>query len=157
MLNKSDGRRFGRLDDTAARILQVLEDDPDIELQIQCQIGMLNQNGGEGERTSKAHSPMLSVIIYGSMELFEPVGKLFELNNLFLQDPKGCNREVEYRNPHLLFALDLDRQITSIEAEMSSLVLECTSTPFDILRGFENGETLPEAVTPSGLRIELYR
>ena len=41
MLNKSGGKRFGRLDDTAARILQVLEDDPDIEIQIQCQIGKL--------------------------------------------------------------------------------------------------------------------
>ncbi|OCL01572.1 hypothetical protein AOQ84DRAFT_401724 [Glonium stellatum] len=46
----------------------------------------------------------LSIIIYGSEDLFEDVGRFFQDWGLFLRDPRNCDRNVRYRNPHRLSA-----------------------------------------------------
>jgi len=108
VLAEPDFTPIGYLSDTEAIALQVLLHDPEIELQMQCRIYT---------------NPLIakfSVVIYGALELFEDVGRLLQTCKLFLQDPIGCDRIVEYRNPHRLFRPDLDPVLTTISTATPS-------------------------------------
>lgn len=48
----------------------------------------------------------LSIIIYGPEDFADDIGRFFQHCHLFLQDPRDCNRNVKYKNPHRLSSKD---------------------------------------------------
>jgi hypothetical protein len=130
--------------------------DEDTELQIVCRIASVVVQNRKG-KSSVVPNASLSVIVYGALDLFESIGDLFEKNDLFLQDPIGCDRAVEYRNPHRLSGLDHEAPMTSVEEVTTTLQQDYASGTVDILSGFETGEYLIEARDPSALHTPLQR
>lgn len=95
--------------------------------------------------------------------MFEDIGSFLQENGLYLQDPKGCDRNVRYRNPHRLSGLDddapmtMDLEKTHRSPAMEPLTEEVLPVPIDIFSDFETTDSLPETVTPGCLATELYR
>ena len=147
---------IGRVDKIVAEIFQVLIETDGVDLQIRCRISSVLSQARKG-KSRLAPKGTLSVIIYGPMDLFDAVGELFEKNGFFLQNPIGCDRIVEYRNPHRLSGDDLKPEMTRIEEPMAAVQIDCTSTPVDLLSGFETGDTLTETDDPLALRTPLCR
>jgi SWI/SNF-related matrix-associated actin-dependent regulator of chromatin subfamily A3 len=98
----------------------------------------------------------LWVIIYGQLDFYDAVDRYCQDLNIFLQDPIGCDRVVEYRNPHRLSSLDEDVVMTSIADTLTDTICEFTAGSMDILEGFENGQDLAEAQSPPALNKPLY-
>ena len=46
--------------------------------------------------------------MYGPTELLNHIGDFFTFYNIFIQDPRNCNRVVRYCNPHRLSSLILE-------------------------------------------------
>jgi hypothetical protein len=155
VLSEADLSPIGYLSEAVFGILQTLLDDPDIELQIQCRAS--TTHGPVRKSISTSSSATLSVIIYGTFELFGDIGHLLELNDLFLQDPIGCDRVVEYRNPHRLSGLDLEPVMTSVDPTIATTTIEYAPHGEGFLQGFENGTSLPEAEPPWQLHTSLLK
>ena len=97
----------------------------------------------------------MQVNIYGQASLADDVCSLCDDYNLFLQDPIGCDRIVEYRNLHRLSFLDTVATLTCISRE-AEVVSETTRGPIDFLNGFETGAELP-AQQPTALQTQLHK
>jgi hypothetical protein len=136
-------------------IIQELFQDAQIELQLQYQAASKSL-GQKRETKLKTPKGALKVIIYGPIELFEGVGSFLYENKCFIQDPIGCDRRVEYRNPHRLSSSDPEPIMTTVD-EHSFCSLECSTKPVDILKNFESGGSLPEAESSPAISTELYR
>ena len=102
-------------------------------------------------------SANLNIIIYGLLHLAEDVGELLGQNGLYLQDPKGCDRIVPYRNPQCLSFSDLDTVMTTIGGPDVPETIEYASDSLDFLSGFESGEKLKEAEQPAAVRTRLLK
>jgi len=87
-----------------SQIVQALREDHAIDLQVQCVLDDKTASASRkrGLDSLSRTTCSLSIIIYGSGELFEDIGRFFQDSGLFLQDPRGCDRNVRYRNPHRL-------------------------------------------------------
>jgi hypothetical protein len=86
--------------------------------------------------------------------MFERIGKFFELVDIYLQDPVFCNRDVPYRNPHVLAEED---GIITTSSLSSTQQLEYFITPGDIFDQLLISDRLPEAETPQSIRTMLHR
>ncbi|KAI9791133.1 MAG: hypothetical protein M1816_004364 [Peltula sp. TS41687] len=130
------------------RVVQMLRDDPDLELQLSCYI---SSAVGQSRRVKRGTSSRnyLSIIIYGASHLFEDIGAFLQTCGMFLQDPVGCNRNVVYRNPHRLSGLDPEAPMTlQYATEPVAYSLEIKSNAVEFLAKFESGDTLPETECP---------
>lgn len=148
----------GRVYKSYVQPLKALLEEQSLELQSYCVIDASQQRftkdiatSGQGVRCT------ISVIIYGSEDLFEDIGDFLQQHDLFLQDPRGCNRNVLYRNPHRLsstdpaicpYTLELDQP----EPEGQLEDIEATN---DILEALNTEEELKEAEQPSGVQTPL--
>src|SRR5262249_42632298 len=99
----------------------------------------------------------LTVILYGKLSLFDPMGDLIGRNGLFLLDPIGCDRVVRYMNPHRLSSLDPGVVWTAIEQPGFIEPMEYLSNAVDFFNNFETGEDLAEAEGPAALRTCLLK
>lgn len=90
------------------------------------------------------------------MDLFDDVGVFVQGYDMYLQAPRGCDRNVKYRNPHRLSGLDQDVPMT-FDLFPSSNHVEATRTAVDLLADMETDEILLETDTPLALRTELYK
>ena len=86
--------------------------------------------------------------------MFEPIGTFCERVDIYLQDPVYCNRDVPYRNPHVL--AEEDGIITTGSLSLTQEVENFTS-PGDIFDQLLTTDTLPEARTPQVIRTTLHR
>ena len=154
IFNEADSTFLGHLSDTEATILQTFLADPQIELQMRSLIGTPFRVSA---KPSQPQSATLCVVIYGAFHLFEDVGQFLEDEKVYLQDPIGCNRIVEYRNPHRLSSLDEEVVMTSMDMAACPNVSECVTEVADLLSGFENGESLPEEKDPVQLLTQLHK
>lgn len=135
---------LGLLDERTRAVVQMLSDDPEVDLQFSCCISeMIGQS--KKRKTASSSRICLSIIIYGAVHLFEDVGAFLQSSGMFLQDPVGCNRNVIYRNPHRLSGLDPDAPMTcQNDAKPVVCSLDVNSNSVDFLARFESGDTLPE-------------
>ena len=159
MLRKSDLALLGTVDEYCGKVLRLLDEDEDIELQLSFSV---TQQCAKLSRRSQSKKTVdivcLSVIIYGSLELFDDIGDFFQEKNIYLQDPKFCDRNVEYRNPHRLSGLDSYVPMTlELTAETISRTIQIAPEPADILLDFESGAELAETESPRFLRNPLQR
>jgi SWI/SNF-related matrix-associated actin-dependent regulator of chromatin subfamily A3 len=98
---------------------------------------------------------MLMANLYGPMEIFDDVGDFLQDNDQYLQDPKGCGRNVQYRNPHMMAGLDDIPQWTSdFDSPLDNCekLQEATS----LMDSLQTDEVLAESETPPALKTALY-
>jgi hypothetical protein len=145
---------IGTLSQFATDFLSTISTDDAIEIQIQCH-PIPTQYTRRKRSTTAASTVAASVIIYGEFELFDEVGIFCDESGIFLQDPVGCDRVVEYRNPHRLSGFDNETTLTSIGDPAVSTTEKMS--PVDFLSGFENGALLPETADPFPLRTGLHK
>nr|KAH0541367.1 hypothetical protein FGG08_004131 [Glutinoglossum americanum] len=158
LLSGVDNSRIGIPEEQGLHILRGFSEEQIIDLQLLCTIES-NQRAWDSKASkSKLSNPpaYVSAIVYGPLDLFEDVGKFVEECGMYLQDPRGCDRNVKYRNPHRLSGLDPDVPMTS-ELVQLTISHEKARNPVDLLAGLESDEFLPEADTPSALRTVLYK
>lgn len=97
----------------------------------------------------------MDIVVYGPSNLFDDIGDFFQDNGYYLQEPRDCDRNVPYRNPHSLSGEDNVVPLTfDLGKEEEDLI--AAKAP-DILAGLETVEILPEDQDPPGLTTPLYR
>jgi SWI/SNF-related matrix-associated actin-dependent regulator of chromatin subfamily A3 len=92
---------------THSRILSKLNGLEDVTLQTNCRSRLelppqsssqaLKRRNGKASRTWR-----LNVIIYGIRVLEDVIGQYLSKHRIYLQDPIDCERNVLYRNPHMI-------------------------------------------------------
>jgi hypothetical protein len=102
----SNNLRIGAISKDVAQVLQCLDEEENFEIQAFCQSTLepsakihRHQKQIPSERQ---YSLVLNVNIYGTPSSFEALGAFLTDVDLFLQTPENCDKNVEYRNPHLL-------------------------------------------------------
>ena len=148
--------------------LSILQKEPSIALQLNIPYPHNMPNAKSHDRAiSKRHSkrmpqPILHVIIYGARRLFESIGIFAAECHYYLQEPRNCDRNVEYCNPHRLspeqeqhvFTHDLERSVDQDNPHANRLYLD--RNPIDAFTDASQCSTLPETKTPLGLKTRLY-
>jgi hypothetical protein len=150
----SDSRPIGTLSPFATDFLHTLSADEAIELHIQCHPVPTHYTSKRRRKNETSTSPA-TIVVYGEFELFDDIGTFCEESGIFLQDPIGCDRVVEYRNPHRLSGLDGEATMTSMGPPL--LIPSDQMHPVNFLSGFENGVLLPEIADPSALQTKLHK
>lgn len=164
-LQTAAGSVLGSLDPRYSKLLQVLLKEQEIELQAYL-IPTLSRNPSHGRSQQQAtqaarqrnKSVTLSVILYGSMDLFESIGKFLLQCSEYLQYPLRCDRNVPYRNPQSLSGRDEEAPLTSqLEADLSSSQIETVAQGIEPSAVLETGCTFPEIETPPAIQTRLFR
>lgn len=110
--------------------------------------------------TCSQTSCALDITVYGPFELFEELGEWFQEYNVYLQDPKSCDLNVKYCNPHRLSSSNfaLSPLLSQVVAQASSTLqfLELRERP-DILEAISGQEDLAETTPSSLIRTHLHR
>ena len=158
-LRAADGSEFGTLAERQAKILHTLEEVDCINLRLCCEMKCGQASGGRksGKGTERELQGRLCTIIYGPFRIFDAVGDYVSQCRLYLQDPLYCNRDVPYRNPHLLSGLDEGPPMASsfCRPRVPLEVEEMDSRP-DLFALLRNEDPLPETDAPAALSTTLY-
>lgn len=139
-------------------IIQALLDAPSLQFQVTCTVDDLpSQPAMIASRLGPVSVPCtLSVIVYGPKNMCENVGDFFQEIDMYLQDPKCCNLNVKYCNPHRLSSLNLDECPMTSDLDASVLHLdtalfEDVSRETGLLEIFDSSQNLPEAPQPQAI------
>lgn len=106
---KGKGSLVGNVTGPVLNVLWQVSRELGISVQLRC---IISQSRHKEKSGSLDLCACLSSIIYGPFRLFDHIGDLLEDNELFLQDPRGCDRNVRYRNPHRLSGKDSNAPMT---------------------------------------------
>ena len=164
-LQSMAGHVVGKLEPRHSKILQVLRNDEDVELQAYV-VPTQSQEPPRGlvKKSSKALTPSrtrsvsLSVILYGPMQLFDAIGEFLELCSEFLQSPLHCDRNLPYRNPQSLSGKDDNPPMTfQLEADLCYSQIETIAQDPDPSSALETEDSLQETQAPSSIRTPLYK
>ncbi|OIW26473.1 hypothetical protein CONLIGDRAFT_620305 [Coniochaeta ligniaria NRRL 30616] len=156
----------GKVDTAFLHITNALLEEKNLELQVHCirtEPLLLLARNSIAKRPS--HAPpqsvncSLSITMYGPMELFDEVGDFFEANDIFIQDPKGCNREVRYCNPHRLSSLNLDGSTwtSQFDGNVDLADMKDVTTGPELLDLLDSQSNLAETSQPSAIATILER
>ena len=165
LVQTSAGHVVGELEPRYSKILQVLQEDRDIELQAYVVPSLYqkpprDQAKGSPKDLAPSHirSVSLSVVLYGTMEIFEDIGKFFKQCSEYLQSPLRCDRNVPYRNPQSLSGKDPSAPMTlHLEAELSHSQIETMVQGADPSAALETEDTLRETQAPPPIKACLYK
>ena len=155
----------GKLEPRYSKIIQVLQNEKDVELQTYV-VPTLSQEPprDQAKKTLKKRMPSrvksvsLSVVLYGPMELFEATGDFFEQCSEFLQSPLHCDRNLPYRNPQSLSGTDHNPPMTfQLEAELCLSQMETMVQGPDPSSALETEDVLQETQAPSSIKTSLYK
>jgi SWI/SNF-related matrix-associated actin-dependent regulator of chromatin subfamily A3 len=139
-----------------------LESAVEITTQLYCHLELdaqffASSKGRQRGRTSQTW--FLNAILYGPVVLEETVSDFLSKRQMYLQDPLGCDRDVLYRNPHIL-PQETEGIITigSLEAMLGSNEIERLEAGPDLLAQLMEDEyPLDETHTPAGVTTILFR
>jgi hypothetical protein len=137
----------------SVKILDRLRSEGAVSLELYCRARHTILQPRRKQYKAQASYELL-VNVFGRPYMFERIGKFFQLVNVYLQDPVFCNRDVPYRNPHVLAEED---GIIATSSLYSTQQLEHFITPGDIFDQFLISDRLPEAETPQAIRTILHR
>lgn len=161
LCRESDSSLIATLQGPALKALQVLQNENDLDLQLLCwPSSSPKATKGRDRKLQKAFKPSayLSVIIYGSLDLFDDVGEFLQKCEMYLQDPPLSQRSFPYRNPHRLFGPeDESPSKDQQELEQSSLDMEIVKGFADPFAGLEYEKYLPETEGSCALATPLHR
>jgi hypothetical protein len=144
-------------------MLEQLMNDGDLLLHFAC-----TPDGGHQNSTNRSQYAAMSVactlslIVYGPPERCDEVGAFFQDSELYLQDPKGCNLNTKYCNPHRLSSLKLEECPMTFSLELPSIhldeaIFQKISSDSDILDIFNAQQNLPESPQPDAIQSQLKR
>jgi SWI/SNF-related matrix-associated actin-dependent regulator of chromatin subfamily A3 len=153
----SGGYFVGKLEDRSAQILQTLYEDILIDVQIILsphQASVMKRQKRRFGQTQDLVS--FSVILYGPKLIAEDVGRFCQDCEIYLQEPRNCDRDVPYCNPHCLSSVDGEHRMTSElhRHSLDTVVTEVHQT--DILQALLTPRWVGELSTPSTLRTNLF-
>ena len=164
-LELTTGTVIGRLDARYSKILRVLKDERSLVLQPYL-VTVLSQTRKRRRAQipdpdtvqPKDYAATLSVVIYGSMVVFDALGDFLSECFENLQSPLNCNWDVPYRNPQSLSGRD-DNPPTTFQLESQRLSSHIEESGFcaDPSASLESQDSLPETEAPSPIRTKLYR
>ncbi|RWA04745.1 hypothetical protein EKO27_g10360 [Xylaria grammica] len=138
-------------------------DEPTVQLQVSCTF-----DGTDGEKPKRVRSASriipcsLNIVIYGPLSLSEELGDFFQSYDIYLQDPRHCDRQVKYCNPHRLSSTDptslpMTSEINSIMNAIELGAPELIPERSELLAILNTIEELPEAQQPEAIRTTLER
>ena len=160
LLSKENSSIVGQLTEEATEVLNFLSNTMRTQsqfiLSIQRKYRIPTKPKGE-ERGSHA-IVRLSVILYGPLRNFDEVGEYLDNCEIYLQDPKGCDRNVRYRNPHRLSGLSSHAPFT-IDQELCESMKSCERAfqPVDYLAEVDTKTNLPETNASDAIARPLLR
>ncbi|KAL8327367.1 hypothetical protein RB597_003610 [Gaeumannomyces tritici] len=145
----------GRLAAEYVDIVQAILEAQPLELQVSCAINPLEtlqlKSSHRAQFGDIVQKCTLSLIIYGPADMSRDVGDFFQEADVYLQDPKNCDRNIKYCNPHRLSSLyhcpmvsDLSKEGANAEA----IVFADLNAPELIPDAHEN---LPESTSPEDI------
>lgn len=164
-LQKSCGTIVGELNPHYSKVVRVLQDGDSIELQATFVLSssrhlIPRQSRARGRKAAQlqARLPALSIILYGSMDMFESIGDFLLQCSEYLQPPLRCDRNVPYCNPQSLTEGEKDPQMTfQFQGDLSHSEVEAIVQGIDPSAMLETEDLNPEAETPAALKSTLYR
>ncbi|KAI0533636.1 SNF2 family N-terminal domain-containing protein [Xylaria digitata] len=143
------------------QMLQAILDESTIRLQVSCTLDDTEREKPKRIRSTSRIIPCsLNIILYGPLGLSEELGEFFQSYDIYLQDPRHCDREVRYCNPHRLSSADsmslpmtseIDNVMSAIELDAAEFIPERP----ELLTILDTNEELPEAQQPDALRTSL--
>ncbi|KAI1748343.1 SNF2 family N-terminal domain-containing protein [Xylaria castorea] len=146
------------------QMLQAILDEPTVRLQVSC---ILEDDDGEKAKkrirsTSRTISCSLNFVLYGPLDLSEELGTFFQSYDIYLQDPRHCDWDVRYCNPHRLSSTDfMSLPMTSeINSSLDFMELgtpEILPERSELLAILDTNEELAEAPQPDAIKTSLER
>ena len=164
-LRKSCGTVVGELNPHYSKLIRVLQDGESIELQTLLVPSLSRhaipvQSRGRSRKTDKLQAKFatLSLIVYGSMEMFESIGDFLSQCSEYLQPPLHCDRNVPYYNPQSLTGSEKETQMTfELQGDLSSSQVEAMAPMVDPSDALETEDLNPETEAPAAVKSSLYR
>jgi hypothetical protein len=144
-------------------LIQALLDETSLTVQVTCNFGDENLERPKMRRYLPCIRPYsLLLIIYGPACLCNDVGSFFQDYDTYLQDPRGCEIDVRYCNPHRLSSMDLASCLMTSKLELQEVMfgafnLEETPRQLDLLAVLDSQEDLREAPQPDAIHTTLER
>ena len=167
LIDTNSKSSFGVLDRNGRKILDVLQK----EVSVQLFADILGSSAISSRTTTQlrsstkaqklASTPVLCVTLYGRQSLFEPVGLFAARCKLYLQHPRNCDKNVQYRNPHCLSSKTSDILHTynlgdALHPDRGH-ASELSINPIDLLADAAGQEILVDTDSPQALRTTLYK
>ena len=164
-LQKPDGTVVGKLNPHYSKLIRVLQDGESIELQAHFvpssspqAIPRRSRNRGRKAEQLQATSPTLSIIVYGSMDMFDSIGEFLSQCSEYLQPPSRCDRDVPYCNPQSLEARDRIPQTTfQLHGHLALSEVEAVVLGKDPSAVLETEDLNSETEAPAAVKSSLYR
>ena len=168
ILDAETGRVFGQLRPQSQKICEVLHRDLTVQLYAESSSSYMEATSERrlgSERNARVNNsapqPSLHAILYGPKALFEDTGTFVAKCKFYLQHPRHCKLNVEYRNPHCLSpASGLVPNTYAIEKLLdrpSHSVIDLHTDPIDLFADALEQEALVDTDPPHGLSTELYK
>lgn len=117
-----------------------------------------SKNRGRKSERPQDQSPTLSIILYGSMHMFESTGDFLSQCSQYLQSPLRCDRNVPYCNPQSLAGRNKDLQMTfQLQVDLSLPQVETIARGADPSAMLETEDSNPETEASAAVKSSLYR
>ncbi|KIX08530.1 uncharacterized protein Z518_03186 [Rhinocladiella mackenziei CBS 650.93] len=154
---------IGKLSSTMVRILQALASEATPEFQFLLssrQLPARSQNARPNTSSSiraVATDRSLSIIVYGPREMATSVEDWLGSIKMYLQVPRGCNRDVPYRNPQCLASnQDFTIYTSQLSSDFSQHQTENQDRYTDPFLDLYNDSVLEEACQPYTVASKLH-
>lgn len=115
----------------------------------------LKPKGGKKAKKKTSQS-LVNAIIYGPEELCEEVGKYLTKCGIFLQDPLQNDRDVIYKNPHILSRDEEVVLISELTIDTSDAQSKGFDSSGDLFSQLSKDDHLSLTEAPDVISTELY-
>ncbi|KAI0190821.1 SNF2 family N-terminal domain-containing protein [Astrocystis sublimbata] len=145
------------------QLLEAIFEEPTVRLQISCTLEDDSEAKAKRRiRSTRTIPCSLNFILYGPLSLCEELGAFFQSYDIYLQDPRHCDWEVKYCNPHRLSSTDF--VLLPMTSEISSImnITELGSSEIipersELLAILNANEELAETPQPDAIKTSLER
>jgi SWI/SNF-related matrix-associated actin-dependent regulator of chromatin subfamily A3 len=111
---------------------------------------------GSKKSGSRISQTLINAIVYGPEELCEPVGEYLTKCGIFLQDPVQNDRDVVYKNPHILSRSEEIILISELVIEASDNQAKGLDSSQDLFSQLSKDDHLSLTEAPSAVHTGLY-
>lgn len=150
---------FGKLEERTAKIFANLLDENGVLIQMYSRNTSkrsILKTKGIKKSGSRMSQSLINAIIYGPEELCDPVGEYLTKCGIFLQDPVQNDRDVAYRNPHILSRTEEIILISELAIETSESQTKGLDNPQDLFSELSKDDHLSLTEAPNAVCTELY-
>ena len=142
-----------------AKILTSLGSYPEINLQVFSR--PINRRAISGKRGGRKPGInelqyVLDAIIYGPEDLCDTVGEYLTKCGICLQDPFGADKDVPYRNPHILSRTQVITLTSSLQNTIVMPEIENVAPTDDFFSTFSSDDHIQLTEAPDAIATPLY-